>query len=1252
MGDWARQVSCTFQTTGDGYLESVAALPTSKTRDFSRWSQLEEWRSKQIPELPEILAGFPEFVPVDEAGEVVDAEPELLSNFPNCCGLPVLRAVPPTGLPELPDEPHRIGIASVASTVAAPGTHNVILGLRTFFDKSDAKVWGIRNLAKGNQFEIVSGDVQYFLNQAGSDLLPTIPLLRLTDAALNKLGKLCADLCLTGLVLICSPAELSQVARIAEYLNGCVLGPPVVAVLHSVKGNVHLPKWFPTSIGFDSAVGALAEVTGNIALSRQSLGIGTYHFVCVGSPPLTLEIAMQTHPTLCYIGEDIGQRGLTLRAIIDEVADVIVERHHDHGLTTGIILVSDDFFEALVEMRQLRDELNKLRLEKLAAVRSEEAALQLLPQELGEFFAMLPADVCHSLVFRSDANNMPLLNLPEAERELATLVARCLACRAEKGERSLAEFMPHPHNLRHLMCSPMPTLLDSRLGYALGHVAGLLLQQRKNSYVASLANLGEPCEKWDACAVPLTHLLALGPQTTLVPRGPKLASDYALFGIWQRLQARWRFQGSIRQPGPVQFCLPPGGHPLKWSNFTIQAEYLCIELEDDEAESPKLDAKWVPLEVWRQLVRPRPSLLSSLQKWRMEYQPELPQVLRGPFRIAESDNKTRVCADPSLVRSAFPGLWRTASKAAMIVAATEEVNVLQMLPNASSSASIYDLTTESSSPSLIRKESSQARLDRRVPSMRIGIALVGRAGPGVNNVIQGLFDYLQTVGGTVICIALGIEGLIKDGFSFELDEETLAPFRNQGGCNLLGQSGPEDLRRGDLAACAATVTRLALDGLVLWGGCNGHSWTPRLAEYFVQEKINTCVVGVPASVQSDLPIMEQTLGYDSMCKLLASVVGNLAVRAASSGKMWCFVRIPGRSLSHIVAEVALETHPHVVLVPPSDGTEQLSLLEVTQIICNTIELRSRDDKNYGIVLIPDQLLASVREMRQLFEEVAEIRMMCPEALDCIGSVVVRDFAPVRNLLSPLTRSLFKKLPERICAQILGLAFDDVAPRSRTAASAGARHTWEPLDLASVDTEVILQSLVEAELTRRVLLGTYKGSFQSMTYSMAYHGRAAMPTNFDCDLGYTIGYAAGIFVSGHRTGLLVDVTKLKEDVRKWEVRGTPLLSLQTIERDSGHPPVCQIRPRLRLHYDVGYKSNMPEPLHRTVISPGPVQFAGPCSSAMTQSLCMPQLQRVRQMARTEQLIAELKGKASAGCPVEVLHAVRLLLQGGTELIHQL
>lgn len=1240
--------------------QPATVSPCSKVRGC--WSPLEAQRSVMIPQLPDtFLQPCLRLEPAEDSAAVLP--PEVANHYPNIAQGKILRIV--AGGQAEP-RVQTCAVVSVSNAVAAPGTHNAILGIAAFLKTyclPESKLYGIRNFMKNDEVEISFESCGRFMNQAGSELLPTIPLLRVTARILGQLTQLCERLELDSLIFLCGPSELCEVAKISDHLVQSNSGTVLACVLHSISGWVRLPQWISTNLGFDSACSVLSEVAGNIALSRQSLNRDIYHFVGCGSKTLTLEVAMQIHPVLCFIGEDVAQRGLTLNAIVGSICDVIVARHHDHGLHAGVVMVSDDFFEQLVEMRRLRLEMQRLRLEQATNMRCVESAQQLLEPDLAEFFAMLPPAVCHGLVFRTGMDGLPLLQATHAERELGALVAQSLIRRAARGERSVPHFDTHPHSLRYLALSPMPTALDCNLGYALGHVAAAMAQGRTNGYVASVENMQEDSRSWGPCAVPIVRLLIPDPQTSLpAVQRRSLSPKDPLFNVWRQLCDHWCYTQSYRQPGPVQYWGPGASRPLSWATYTLRSELMLPE--ELAGAAKELAALGIPsqsfmlrLEMTFQLCRRREALLLPLQKWRIGYQPALPQVLRAAFHIVEEDGKGRVCADLDLLHSTFPMLWgANMLKAVRLESTHQEASIMHMLPekpvrspimhrDESFARSMGSSQSPSASPVASPRASVEDVTFRMSTSLRVGIVLVGRSGPGVNNVIQGLFDYLHTAGGAVVCIALGLAGLTTCQ-AFELTEEMLAPHRNQGGCDLLGQSQIEDLNilGQNLAACAATVRKLQLDGLVVWGGRNVHSWTARLAEYFQEQQVPTRVIAVPASVQSDLPLIEQTVGYDTVCKLFSSIVGNLGMQTASSGKVWCFVRIPGRSISHIAAEVALETHPQVVLMSADSGKEQLGLHEVTNMICNIIEARCREDKNYGVVLIPDQLLASVREMKQLFEEVAQIYRAFPGVLQDMEQSKGQDFSFILSLLPPLSRALFHSFPEPVRAQICHVVCEGAHK------GLGAL-----LDIAGIETEVIFQSLVEMELARRVVLGSYKGPFQAITYSLPYHGRSAMPTNFDCDLGYTIGYTAAIFVEDERSGLLVDIAKLKGDVQDWEVRGTPLASLLTFKEPkdgASHAASYEIRPRSRLLYDLNTQRCTPEMAQRSLVSPGPAQFEGPCANQKTLTLCMPQMKRVQQMELAEALIHQLKAKAGAGCPPEVLRAVKMLLQGGVDLLKQL
>eukprot|EP00928_Gymnodinium_smaydae_P039198 TRINITY_DN26820_c2_g1_i1.p1 TRINITY_DN26820_c2_g1~~TRINITY_DN26820_c2_g1_i1.p1 ORF type:complete len:1392 (-),score=327.66 TRINITY_DN26820_c2_g1_i1:11-4186(-) len=1313
-----------------------------QARHFGRCSDLEAHRSEAEPQLPPALRALSAVDAAGIASARFELDPRDSAEAPKSSAAATFSHIGSSGVhrlvvgqppakPEVmtPRQALRIGVAVVSVTAPPSGTHNAILGLRRFLDRSGIRTTelvGIRSFSKGNTLELDWNLIRKFLNQGGSDMLPSIPVLRANDRFIAQVSKLCASLQLDSLVCIGGTGDVAPISLLADALARSGSSTKVTQVLASASGFMNLLPWMPTTLGFDSASCVMAEITGNISLNHLTPKRDTYHFICCGSPQLTLEVAMQTHPMLCFISDDIAGRGLTLKQVLDEICDVIVTRHHEYGLHTGVVLISDDFFASLSDMKDLIDEFDRLRREQPANILTHESVTQLLPPTLVESFTSLPSDNRHQLVFRASLDGKPLLKVSEEERELGILVGREIARRLEAGQRSVSGFTSTSHSLRHLAISPLPTPLDCELGYVLGHVAGLLAMHGMHGFVPGVSNVIAPCADWEISAVPLARLLEVrkalvdAPTAATSPTGAAAAAEAArksaltgdtlalafkkhrlkegdvLFDLWRRAQVGWRFRQSCRQPGPVQYWGPGGRRDPSWATYTLRAaaaangkdagmlEVLAREAGIGEAFEATAPLFEVQTSGGVRRSHPRAeALLSPLQRWRVAYQPQLPKVLREhSFRMVEAVHRytSSVCADRGLLRRVFPNLSREDHLKPLVFEhfdPDDEIWTLELPERGPeitrSEYSVASLSEhDHSSNQNLCGLGAESPLDDYSPqnltcsprgvTMRIGIAVMGRAGPGVFNVIQGLFDYALRSGGTVLCVPMGIAGLVACS-AFEVTRELLTPFLNQGGCNLMGQSEPEDLEssaadpsgRFSNAACAKAVQELNLDGLVIWGGTKAQTWTAALSEHFLECGVTTSVIGVPASVQSDMPLVEQTLGYDSMTKVLASVLGNLSTYAASLGKTWLFVRIAGRSISHITAEISLAVHPHVVL--SSSTSVWTGLMEVTEMICDVIESRHREGKNYGLVLIPDQMLGSIREVRQLIEELAQIQQLAPHKLAVRSTCVShRDLGSLLSLLSPLSRSLMQNFPERIREQLCDL-FEKPAGQGPGSPRARRGDVVKPdvdsLDFSTIETEVIFQKLVEAELTRRVVLKTYRGPFHSMTFSLNVMGRAAIPSNFDCDLGYTMGYAAGALAHNKRTGLLVDISRLKDEVEKWEVGGTPLPSFVTVKeptdgKDDGKLKF-RIEPRARILYDMHFDSVMPGPVDRTVLSPGPVQFMGPCASIHTRSLCMPQLQRVRQMERMEILIAELKQRAGAGCPPEVLRAVKTLLQGGATLL---
>ena len=335
-------------------------------------------------------------------------------------------------------------------------------------------------------------------------------------------------------------------------------------------------------------------------------------------------------------------------------------------------------------------------------------------------------------------------------------------------------------------------------------------------------------------------------------------------------------------------------------------------------------------------------------------------------------------------------------------------------------------------------------------------------------------------------------------------------------------------------------------------------------------KLPTKIIGVPSSVENDIPLVEQSLGHDTACRVYSSIIGSLATLAASSKRQWCFVRIAGRSLSHIVTEIGLQTHPNLILVAEELTARRMSLADTVNLISDLITERARNGLDFGIVIFAESILETVEEIARFTTEVQ--------------STHIRGSANTTNIvseLSPMSAALFEALPERARMHVLH----------------ALSHGCSTVRL--IEPEILLESLVGKELQRRRIFETLKGSFRSSTHALSHQGRSSLPSPFDCDLGFAMGYTAGMLVANNRTGLLVNMTNLAAPPAEWIPRAVPLTSLLSMEFDSEHSECRMEISQRRVEY---LHPSLPPPSKRRFISPGAMQFTdtGPSRSLQAMS----------------------------------------------------
>jgi pyrophosphate--fructose-6-phosphate 1-phosphotransferase len=538
------------------------------------------------------------------------------------------------------------------------------------------------------------------------------------------------------------------------------------------------------------------------------------------------------------------------------------------------------------------------------------------------------------------------------------------------------------------------------------------------------------------------------------------------------------------------------------------------------------------------------STISTLQQERYSYRPKLPAVysVNGPFVTVQEGARTTALADEVAIERAFP---RTYGRPMLTFAAGQR---------------------------------------RAVAPLRVGVILSGGQAPGGHNVIAGLLDGLKAVHpeSELVGFLGGPSGLTDNKFRV-LDTATLDAFRNTGGFDLIG-SGRTKLEKAEqFDQAAANCRALKIDAVVIIGGDDSNTNAGVLAEYFEAQKIPIRVIGCPKTIDGDLKNeqIEISFGFDTATKLYSELIGNIARDANSAKKYWHFVKLMGRSASHVTLECALQTHPNVALISEEVAEKKQTLRSIVTHVAGVVRDRAAQKRNFGVVLVPEGLIEFIPEIKLLIGELNDLLAVHEDAFNALTTSDDR-LQFVSSKLTAGSAQVFNTLPGTIKLQLLA-----------------DRDSHGQVQVSRIETEKLLLDLVNDQLCEWAAEGKYPGSFSAQTHFLGYEGRCAAPSNFDADYCYSLGYTAVALVLAGKTGYMASVRRLCRPAAEWVAGGVPLTMMMNIERRKGKD-VPVIRKCLVDLNGKPFKAFSAArarwALETEYVYPGPIQYFGPSSVA--------------------------------------------------------
>ena len=489
--------------------------------------------------------------------------------------------------------------------------------------------------------------------------------------------------------------------------------------------------------------------------------------------------------------------------------------------------------------------------------------------------------------------------------------------------------------------------------------------------------------------------------------------------------------------------------------------------------------------------------LSPLQIARYQYNPKLPGMLRnGISEICVKDGSaTQSVADQEKVKALFPNTY-----------GKNEIT--------------------------FQKGQNTSAAKKQV----VGVILSGGQAPGGHNVICGLYDALKATDKENVLYGFkgGPSGLLDDDYLI-FDDQYIDQYRNTGGFDIIGSGRTKLETEEQFAIVAENCKKHGITAIVIIGGDDSNTNAAVLAEYFAAHNTGVQVIGCPKTIDGDLKNedIECSFGFDTATKTYSEIIGNIERDANSAKKYWHFVKVMGRSASHVALECALMTRPNICLIGEEVAAKKMSLAEITNYIADSVANRAAKGWNFGVAIIPEGIVEFVPEFSVLIAEINEL--LAGEKADAFNALPTWQdkYAFIQKGLTAASMAVFDILPQAIQQQL----FLERDPHGN-------------VQVSLIESEKLFSAMVKENLAARKAAGTYSGKFSPLHHFLGYEGRCAFPSNFDADYCYSLGYNAFMLIQYGYTGYLSKVSNLSKPAEQWVAGGMPITKMMNIERRHG------------------------------------------------------------------------------------------------------